>query len=111
MSLGKKWDTVATHTQSHQMSALGKRENYHSLQKDKSPDAGAPSKQERDENTEEWKMERNAVAEHKTKEGQQSTDPTVLFKKVSTADSWICAEITNCRGKASTHLNRACRRP
>lgn len=48
------------------------------------------------------------------KEGQKSTDLTKkreVFKRVPTADSWICAEITNCRGKASTHLSKACRCP
>lgn len=45
------------------------------------------------------------------KEGQESTDLTKVFKTGSTADSWICAEITNCRGKASTHFSRAGRCP
>ena len=51
----------------------------------------------------------------KTKEagtvGREHRSDKKVFKKVSTADSWICAEITNCRGKASTCSSRACRRP
>lgn len=103
-----------THTDSRCSSVhLERGEINHTLQKDESPAAVAPSKQEREEGLE-GEMGRKATAEFKDKRGRggggDGSDKKV-FKKVSTADSWICAEITNCRGKASTCSSRACRRP
>lgn len=105
-----------THTDSRCSSVhLERGEINHTLQKDESPGAVAPSKQEREGGLEgriilqRWREMQNV----KTKEGEKKKHRSnkKVFKKVSTADSWICAEITNCRGKASTRSSRACRRP
>lgn len=49
MSSGKKWDTVATHIHRRCSSVrLERGKINHTLQKDKSPGAVAPSKQERE---------------------------------------------------------------
>lgn len=122
MSSGKKWDTVATHTHTHTYTHcssvhLERGEINHALQKDESPGAVAPSKQEKEGASEgriilqKWREMQQQ--NEKTKEGEKKhrSDKKKVFKKVSTADSWICAEITNCRRKASTRSSTACRRP
>lgn len=120
MSSGKKWDTVATHIHRRCSSVrLERGKINHTLQKDKSPGAVAPSKQEREggfqggSNTVEIEKKQTAERIKKKKFKKESPDltKTCLKKKVSCADGWICGEITTCREEVSTHSSRACRRP
>lgn len=85
---------------------LERVEINHRLQKDESPGAVAPSKEESEGGLEGtiilqgWREKKRHNV--KTKEGGgESPDLTKkVFEKVSTADGWICTEITTCRGKA-----------
>lgn len=116
MSSGKKWDSGYTHRLTRCSSVhLERGKINHTLQKDESPGAVAPSKQEWEGGLEgriilqSWRERQQQNV--KTKEEKKHRSDKNMFKKVSTADSWICAEITTCRGKVSTHSSRACRRP
>lgn len=122
MSSGKKWDTVATHIHTRCSSVhLERGKINHTLQKDKSPGAVAPSKQEREGDSlggsNIAEIEKRQTAERKDKKKwrkkkkRKPRSDKNMFKKVSSADSWICGEITTCREEVSAHSSRACRRP
>lgn len=89
MSSGKKWDTVATHTHTHTYTHcssvhLERGEINHALQKDESPGAVAPSKQEKEGASE------GRIILQKWREMQQQNEKTKEGGKKHRSDKKKC---------------------